>query len=403
MSSGSSSTPPPAPEGDESESIAVLSEASHSEEGDTLATEGTVAAEAQVASEGKSKGGIINKLVISLLLGGLFAWLVNEGGVPIIPSEEDFEHVRWWVVPAYVGTLAVTHFLRASRWRFLIAPVRKMPLREVIALNWIGFFAIFALPLRIGEVARPALTKARHGISVSVGLGTIAVERVIDGLVTSLCVAWALFALPRLPEAGESAQMVTYYGSVFLAVFSGAMVALAVFLWQRDWAVRTTKVVLGIISKKLATLLADKVDGIADGIRSLASLRLTIGFLFETLLYWGTNAAGMWLLAWGCGLPISFGHAVALMGILAIGILLPAGPGLFGPFQYAIVKGLSLYVAADIVSSQGAAYIFLLYVVQTIFIILTGVVPLYTMKLRIRDLLGADAIRDGLKTAEAAE
>ena len=60
------------------------------------------------------------------------------------------------------------------------------------------FFAIFALPLRLGEMARPALTKLRQGIPVSVGFGTIAVERVVDGLVTSLCVAWALFAIPMM-------------------------------------------------------------------------------------------------------------------------------------------------------------------------------------------------------------
>lgn len=346
---------------------------------------------------------IAPKLVLSLVLGGLFAWLVSSSGVPLNPGAMDFSVVAWWVVPAYAASLLVTHTLRATRWRFLIAPIKKLPMREVIALNWIGFFAIFVLPLRIGEVARPALTKVRHQIGVSVGFGTIAVERVFDGLVTSLCVAWALFALPRLETEDELANLVPYYGYVALTIFACAFIALAVFLWQRAWAVRATQVVFGLVSKRLGKLLAEKVDGVADGIRSLASFKLTMGFLVETALYWGTNAAGMWLLAWGCGIPMTFGHAVAIMGILAIGILLPTGPGLFGPFQLAISAGLKMFFAASIVGTNGAVYIFLMYVVQSLVIVIAGVIPLYGLNLRMRDLLGADALRQGLQSESEVE
>ncbi|MEO0322003.1 MAG: lysylphosphatidylglycerol synthase transmembrane domain-containing protein [Myxococcota bacterium] len=342
------------------------------------------------------------KLALSLVLGALFVWLGRRTGLEFIPAREDFAELRLWTVPAYVGCLLVTHLLRATRWRFLIAPVKRVPLGEVIALNWIGFFAIFALPLRLGEMARPALTKMRHQVPVSVGIGTVAVERVIDGLVTSLCVAWALFALPRVPTDDELASALPYYGYLALTVFAGAFVALGVFLAARSWAVRTTKALVGLVSKKLAALLAEKVDGVAEGLRSLTSPRLTAGFLLETLGYWGTNAFGMWLLAWGCGIPLGFGHAVALMGILAIGILLPAAPGLFGAFQLAIQAGLKLYFAASIVEGPGNVYIFLLFVIQAVFIVLVGVVPLYAMKLRLSDLLGAEALREGMRPSDPA-
>ncbi|MEM9074300.1 MAG: lysylphosphatidylglycerol synthase transmembrane domain-containing protein [Myxococcota bacterium] len=339
---------------------------------------------------------VLPKLVLSLVLGGIFAWIAARGGVPLIPSGEAFGHVVWWTVPAYIATLAVTHWFRASRWRFLIAPIKELPLREVIALNWIGFFAIFALPLRLGEMARPALTKLRQGISVSAGFGTIAVERVVDGLVTSLCVAWALFALPQVETDDPIAQALPLYGYVALAVFGSAFIALAVFLWQRAWAVRTTEKVIGLVSKRVGSLLAEKVDQVADGIRSLGSLKLTAGFLTETMIYWGTNAAGMWLLAWGCGIPVTPGHGVAIMGILAIGILLPTGPGLFGAFQLAISTGLKLYFAESLVGEQGAVYIFLMYVIQSIFITIAGIVPLFAMNIGIGDLLGAEQIKQGL-------
>lgn len=343
----------------------------------------------ETASEASFLRRIAPKLLLSLVLGGLLAWLVQSSGVNIIPAAEDFRHVTWWTVGAYTLVLLATHFFRASRWRFLIRPVKDdIPFWDGVLLNWIGFFAIFALPLRLGELARPALTKIKHQVSISAGLGTVAVERVIDGLVTSLCVVWALVALPQREVPDDLiVEKLPFYGALFLCVFTGALVALVLFLWQRELTLRLIDATLGRLSPRLSTLIVQKVDSVADGVRSVADPKLAFGFMTETLVYWGLNAAGMWLLAWGCGLDLSFGHAVAIMGILAIGILLPAAPGLFGSFQLAISTALKLYFATEIVGSQGAVYIFVMFIVQAIFITVAGLVPLYAMKLRFSDLL----------------
>jgi uncharacterized protein (TIRG00374 family) len=331
---------------------------------------------------------VLPKLGISLVLGALFGWLVHRGGVPLIPPGEAFARVRWWTVALYLVSLAATHFFRASRWRFLIAPVKAdIPFRDTILLNWIGFFAIFALPLRLGELARPALTKIRHGVSISAGLGTVAVERVFDGMITSACVVWALVALPQLPTEDELARSLPYYGALAVGAFVAAFAALALFLWQRALAGRLVRGTVGRISPRMGHTVAAKIDGVAEGVRSIARPGLVLPFLLETFVYWGLNAAGMWLLGWGCGLDMSFGHAVAVMGILAIGILLPAGPGLFGNFQLAISTALKLYFATEIVGSQGAVYVFLMYATQALLITVTGIVPLYALQLRLRDLL----------------
>lgn len=330
---------------------------------------------------------ILPKLLVSLVLGALFAWLVARGGVPLVPSAAAFRGVIWWTLPAYLVVLFATNWVRASRWRFLVAPIKQVSLPVVIGLNWIGFFAIFVMPLRLGEFARPALGKMREGIPISVGFGTVAVERVLDGLVTSLCVAFAVFALPHLDTNDELAKHVPAYGMLALTVFSCAFVALGFFLWQRKLAAMLVEKTFGLVSKKLAALLASKIDGVADGIRSIANPRLGAGFLGETLLYWTLNALGMWLLGWGCGLPMTFGHAVAVMGILAIGILLPAGPGLFGNFQLAVMAALKLFFPEEIVATHGAVYIFFLYGLQALFICATGIIPLYAMRIRFSDVL----------------
>ncbi|MFN7701757.1 MAG: lysylphosphatidylglycerol synthase transmembrane domain-containing protein [Deltaproteobacteria bacterium] len=327
------------------------------------------------------------KLAISLVLGALFAWLASRGGVPLLPPAEAFAGVRWELVGLYVIILLATHFFRASRWRFLAAPIKDVPFAESVLLNWIGFFAIFALPLRLGELARPALSKMRHGIPVSVGLGTVAVERVLDGLVTSLCVVWALAFLPKLPSEDPIVASLPYYGWLAVGVFSAALSGLALFLWQKKLAMVLIRATFGLLSARVADKVAEKVGGIAEGIRSIAHARLVLGFVGETLLYWTLNALGMWVLAIGCGLDLSFGQAVAVMGILAIGVLLPAGPGMFGNFQLAVSEALRLFYADSVVGDQGAVYILLLYLVQAVTIALAGVGPLYGMNLQFRDLL----------------
>ena len=330
---------------------------------------------------------LIPKLIISLALGGLFAWLAERGGVPLVPSRQAFASVSTWAVPGYLAWLVRVHLLRASRWRFLIAPVQRVPFSEVLLLNWIGFFAIFALPLRLGELARPALTKLRHRIPISVGFGTVAAERVIDGLLTSVFVAFTLFALPRVATTDSVARHLPTYGYAALVLFSCAFIALGMFLWQRRLAVRLTQWGAGLVSPRLGNLLAEKVGNVADGLRSIGSLKLGLGFLTESLLYWGINALGVWWLGRGVGLPMSFGHAVAVMGVLAIGILLPTGPGLFGNFQLAVVACLKLFFPEAVVAQQGAVFVFLLYVLQSSVMIVFGIVPLYSLHLRFRDLL----------------
>jgi uncharacterized protein (TIRG00374 family) len=333
------------------------------------------------------------KLLISIALGALFAWIAERGGVPILPAAASFRGVRWELVGVSAVLLAVLTWFRATRWRFLIAPVCKLPLREVVVVNWVGFFAIFALPLRLGELVRPALTKLRSGVPISAGLGTVAVERVLDGALTSLCVAWALWALPRRDVTDPVARAVPVYAGVVLAVFVCAMLALAAFLWKRSLAVRLTERVFRVFSPRLGGMLARKVDSVADGIRSIGDARLALGFFAESVVYWGTNACFMWVLGLAVGLPMELGHAVAVMGVLALGILLPSGPGLFGNFQVAVAAALKLYFEDALVNEQGAVFVFLLYVLNAVAMILIGVIPLMRMNVRLLDLV-SPRIRD---------
>ncbi len=351
-----------------------------------------------MATESTTSNSLWLKLAISLGFAALFAWLVSRGGVPLLPSAKQLASIKPSVVLGYVGLFIATMFFRASRWRYLIRPIKHVSLFDSLVLNWIGFFAIFMLPLRLGEFTRPALTKFRHGISVSAGLGTVAVERVVDGLLTSLCVGWAVFAVPTLSTDDPIARGLPFYGTLAFVVFVGGLIFIAICVWQQERAVRVVYQILSRFSGNLAFKVSEKLDNLIHGFRVLRNPALTAGFLVETLIYWVLCAVSMWWLANGCNVPISLSQAVASMGILALGVLLPAGPGLFGNFQLATSTALRLFLVESVVRDQGSLFIFLLYTCQAVLLIIFGVLPSLLLGIRLKELISAPSAESSAPT-----
>lgn len=253
----------------------------------------------------------------------------------------------WPYVAGYLGLMVVVHFSRAWRWNNLLAALDvKVPAGPLLAISSVGFLAILALPARMGEFARPALIRQR-GVSASAALGTVAVERIIDGLMVSILVFVAFFAL-RGPDA-PSWMMPTAY--VALGVFSAAMVFL---VFAMKWPQRTVKFCVAMtllprFAPKVARAIETKLLEMIRGFGALRDRRNMAIFLGWTLIYWIANGLTLWLLARGLRLggasapELTMGAAFATMGMLAVGITLPNSPGMVGQFQYFTILGLSLY------------------------------------------------------------
>lgn len=329
---------------------------------------------------------ILTRLFISLVLGGFLYLAAKKENLSFTPPAEGMALMQWWAVPSYVGLCIITHILRASRWRLLIAPIRTIPIWDVLMLNWVGFFSIFALPLRLGEMTRPALTKLKYQVTLSAGLGTVAVERVIDGLITSLCLLFGLLALDK---------PVTVFAWLFVFIFTGGFTVLMAFVFFRHPTIRFMERCLFFFPKKISSVLMDKLGSMADGLATLKNPRLGFQFIIESLLYWGVNALGMWVLALACGIDIGFGPMVSSMGILALALLIPAGPGMFGNFQLGMLEALKTYTSTP--TPIASNYIFWLYMTQMAILVIFGIIPLFLMKISFKDMLGTELARNSLR------
>lgn len=349
------------------------------------------------------------KLVASAVITGLILYTLKKGGISLIPDGTSFDGVRWWTLPLYLLTLIIMSYFRAMRWRFLlrsIAPVRRS---KILTVSWIGFAAILLLPFRLGEFVRPLMIRERGKISASAATGTIVAERVVDGLYLSILLALALVFVPTIEPLPEkvvnipvTVEQVRASGFLMLGVFVVAFIVIGVYYFARDFARRLTLAVFGRFSPRLGDKLADIASNLANGLHFFGRGRDATGFFVETSLYWGFNALGMWLLAWGAGVvhvdgsSITFGETCALMGMLGIAILIPGPPGLLGVFQAGIFAGMSMYFPTSVVVHQGAAYVALLYAIQLVWQVGAAAVLL---------LMNRDAIRQIAATedAESAE
>lgn len=312
------------------------------------------------------------KLAASLVLGAGLAWLLRRGGLPLVPPASAFAEVRPWTVIAYVASLAIVHFFRAFRWRYLLRPVGDATPRSVLLVSWIAFGAILLSPLRSGEIVRPYLITRRSNVRFWEATGTVGAERVIDGLVLSVVLFLGLqFAAPLAPlpdhvgalPVPAAAVPKAAYGA--LALFMCAFALMGVFFFARAFARKATFAIIGLVSRELAASFARIVERVADGLRFLPSARLATPFLAETFLYWGVNVLGVALLAWGCGLhDVTLAQAAVTVGCLGVGILVPAGPGYFGAFQISTYMALAMYFPEQRLLGAGSAFVFLLYVTQ---------------------------------------
>jgi glycosyltransferase 2 family protein len=311
---------------------------------------------------------IIVRLVLSIAIASLLIYWLASQGFHIVPGLGSIRSIATtWVILAYAALFSLFNMLRAWRWELLLRPftqVRRGPMMETA---FVGFLAIQMMPLRTGEVVRPYLLDRYAGISKSALFGTIAIERVLDGLVVSLFLTVALLTVPL----GRS-PYVLGLRVVPLAAFVAALVLLFAFHKAPERVGALLGRVIGVFSKRLADFTVGVVERFHGGLAALPDKRAFWGFVVVTALYWGINAVAFQVLAVGCGLDLSFAGACAGMGVLAVGILLPAGPGYFGNFQISVLVALEMYLGSAAHGEPAAVFIFLLYVLQTGLTVLFG-------------------------------
>jgi len=318
---------------------------------------------------------ILLRLGVSLAIAGFFVWALHTGAMPLVPERQFWNGLHLWTLPAYLVGWSLVHVLRAARWKLLLAPLGEVSLRRVFAASFLGYLAILMLPLRTGEVVRPLLIRERGKLSVWAAAGTLAAERIVDGLVLSLMMFLALGLATPLDPLPDSIGDLPIRVSIiphgaYLAVlgFTAALLALLAFHLWRQPARRLVEWLLGGVSPRLSRWVSTRLESLADGLQFLSGVWQALPFVLATTGYWLLNAACTWVLGWGTGLPdFGFARACVVTGVLAIfGVLMPNAPGFVGAFQFSLYAGLAVFYPREQVLGEGALFVLLLYLGQTL-------------------------------------
>jgi uncharacterized protein (TIRG00374 family) len=298
-------------------------------------------------------------LLLSLGMLALCTWLVWPDGAERTQLALTIRQLNWAdlapYLVAYLGLMITVHLCRSLRWNHLLAPLGvKVPAGPLLAISSVGFMAILALPARLGEFVRPGLLRKGGYTSASAALGTVAVERIVDGLIISLLVFGAFFA-HRGPGA-PGWMMPTAYAA--LGVFSSCLVFLLFAMRRPEPTVRFCLALslLPRFAPRVAAVIEHKLLDMIRGFAVLKDLRSLSAFLVWSLVYWGANGIGVWVLARAFHLELSVVGAFATMGLLGVGISLPNSPGLVGQFQWFTLLGLSVYLGFDVSDKHTPIY-----------------------------------------------
>jgi uncharacterized protein (TIRG00374 family) len=250
----------------------------------------------------------------------------------------------WRLIALSVVIVWATYFVRALRWRALLAPLTESSLRELFAATTVGFSAVFLIG-RAGEVVRPTFLPLRdRRVRPSAAFVTIGVERIYDMVAVAVLFAVNLIWF-RAPGGGDAAAYarVRQAGIFLLIAAAIGVFALVVFkrysrqiiAWLEARFARAPRLLKR--AGKLLTHLLEQVAGALSVLVSARELALTVGL---TALLWGIIALANWLVLRAFGLRFGVTETLFVLGWALVGSLVPTPGGAAGAFHAVTAAGL---------------------------------------------------------------
>jgi uncharacterized membrane protein YbhN (UPF0104 family) len=191
------------------------------------------------------------------------------------------------------------------------------------------------------------------------------------------------------PPQSERLGLVRGIGWVVLALFAILLAFLLLAYRNRALAVRITHRLADPISPRLAERAAGMLDAFIHGLRLVPSRRKLAAFFLLSCIYWALNGWGMQILARGFDLPLTLGQCYVVLGVLVVGVMVPAAPGMVGTFQYSVLLGLSLFTPAAVLDVHGQAYAYVLWAAQLFQLTAFGLFFLFSRHIQIARIFRA--------------
>jgi glycosyltransferase 2 family protein len=293
------------------------------------------------------------RILISVLISSFFLWLAAKdvNFVVVLESLGRFNYLMFFfALSLWIGG----YMIRGLRWQILLKDMNHVSWRSSFKVLISGFAMNNVLPMRMGEFGRAYLmNRVDPKVPAGAAFATIAIERVFDGF----CVVGYTFLGTLgldIPDWVRNAEILA------ILIF---VVAFAVFIYLVNYPTQIRalhNVIIHFLPQKWANWLIGVIENFITGLAILRSLKGTVAVFIYTLLAWTIEVFFYYLSAKSFGIDINLIHAAFLMGILNLGVMIPAGPGGVGAFEFIAVKALALFgVGSSLAFSYGVVSHFL--------------------------------------------
>lgn len=272
---------------------------------------------------------------------------------------EVWSHIRradLLLLAAAVFVATAGFLIRAMRWRILLHPIDPdTRLRSRFAAVNIGFMANNLLPARVGEFARAyALSRLEPRVSASGAFGSLVVERVLDGLVLALFLVLTVLS-PGFPEVvlGPRFTLILRGGILLLGTMVLVLVALLAFPRA---VVRVVERLALRLPQAARQPVIDALTAFLDALGVARSPALLAQAFLWTLGFWAFHGLSFWLGMLAFDIHAGPVAAYFTEAVVGFGVAVPAAPGFFGTFHFAVAFALDTVYGVDATTTLAFAY-----------------------------------------------
>lgn len=299
----------------------------------------------------------------------------------------------WWI-GAGVALNFFALIFRTFRWQTLIGGENRPGFYPTFFATTTGYMLSTVLPIRAGDVARPALLARRTRVRFAEALGTVLTERVLD--LIAILVIFVYFCIAHWNDFPQGRGVIRGgalgAGSLLAAVFV-FLVGLYFFLST----VRRVHQWLGrILPRRFRDPWMRFFDAFAQTLTITERPRDFIIVTSCTAAVWICLTAQLWVVLAGLDRPLPYDSSFLINAVATVGIAIPT-PGGVGGFHKLCQWLLTTFYRFDIDSSVATAVLF--HIVGTLPVVVTGIALFLREGLRWKDL--TDASRDVATSDEA--
>ncbi len=281
-----------------------------------------------------------------------------------------------FVIPAvavYFGGV----WLRAARWRLLVAPFAAVPTARLFRVIVIGFAVNNVLPLRLGEIVRTFLLRRSDGVPIAASLATVLLERLLD--VIALCALMTIVLL-FVPLDGWVLALASFAGLVTTGAAAGLLILLVLPRSARD---RLLDVGVAL-ADRLGRRLGSFARSFLEGVRAIEDTRTVLAVGCLSIACWVAELGLYYCMMLAFGFDSGVLSVAAGMVVANLATALPSSPGYIGTFD--VPLQLLLTETFGVPDATAASYTLLTHAVLLVPVVLAGLVLLSREDLSLRSL-----------------